>query len=740
MADDHQTPAEPLAVARLRWWPAGAALAAVFLMAVTPFRSPDVWHHVRCGWHVLRHGPARTDPFSCTASALDLPWIQYEWLFQALTYLSHEHLGVGGTILLKALACAAAFLFLGLACRERGAGPAATAFALALAGLAAAPRFFVRPETPSFVALGLVLYALERGRNGRVRALWLAPPVFAVWANMHGAFAAGWALVAAALAGEYVSALRREPAARVSRRSARVHLGLVLAASLASVLANPYGVDILQVPLKLLRSPIIRSAVQEWTRPTLAFWLSPFNLFLPALALVCAWKPGRLRPDDWIILLLFGGLAISAERHVSVLAVVTTPMLACQSQALLDGVERRPVGRRLAGIAAATVAVAAVFVFHGPRLASLRFGLTPGMYPVMAADYMEQERLWGNLFNDYHDGNYLMWRLYPQNLVFVDGRIDVYGDQVMRAFDDVWNAYPPGQKVRDYAGWRVAEGWRRALDRHRVRACFVRYVVSEAEAERRAAVQVVSETGAPATTQSKPWRLDTQPLVDALWADAGWALIYWDDERMIFVRREDAAGRHAYRFRPDRLDAAVAATPEALRTALQDFERRVALGPRYDCVTARVCLAATLQAAGRFADAELHLRRAFDLKPHDGGRAYDLAACLLQLGRVADAEAWFRRSVDLGGPKQHKAWNGLGTCLRETGRPAEALRCFQEAIALEPHSVTARLSLSVALEDLGRRDEALAAAQRALDMAPASSLARQRVQELVSTRGRPGGR
>ena len=38
------------------------------------------------------------------------------------------------------------------------------------------------------------------------------------------------------------------------------------------------------------------------------------------------------------------------------------------------------------------------------------------------------------MFNSYNWGGYLLWRLYPQYAVYVDGRTDVYDDAFLRNY------------------------------------------------------------------------------------------------------------------------------------------------------------------------------------------------------------------------------------------------------------------------------------------------------------------
>ena len=328
---------KPRPDARLLW----VALAAVLLMGFKPYHAYDVWHHIRCGWHAWHHGPATFEPFSCTGKVLGLPWLQYEWLAQIFIFGSHEALGVNGTILLKAVLYAGALGMMGLACRERGARWEAVLVAVVLAALPMSQRSFVRPGMFSFVAFGYLLWALERSRRGKAVMVWCLPAVFALWANLHGAYVAGWAILGMAAAGILADGrLGRlagpEPMARSLRRMA-----IVLAGCVAAVLINPYGVHILEVPLKLSRSPVVTKTINEWKPFSLSMWLSVHHLFVPAVLMACVVGWRRLRVADALTVAAFGYLAVTARRHVALAAFVTAPLVAQELSPLFAWLARK---------------------------------------------------------------------------------------------------------------------------------------------------------------------------------------------------------------------------------------------------------------------------------------------------------------------------------------------------------------------------------------------------------------
>ncbi len=59
-------------------------------------------------------------------------------------------------------------------------------------------------------------------------------------------------------------------------------------------------------------------------------------------------------------------------------------------------------------------------------------------FPRAAADFLRQQHPPQPMMNHYNWGGYFIWKLYPQYLVFMDGRADVYGDAFMTDFSDCY--------------------------------------------------------------------------------------------------------------------------------------------------------------------------------------------------------------------------------------------------------------------------------------------------------------
>ena len=208
------------------------ALWSILLAAVTyTSTDPDLWGNVRFGLDILRHGSIpHMDPYSFTS---DRTWVNHEWLSEVFIGYAYRAGGTIGLILLKLACIGGLLLLLQAALRREGihssiVGDAAAAVAVILTF---EQTRYVRPQLFSIVCFAVLLMCLTVARRGSHRWLLLLPPLFAVWANLHG----GW------LVGGGVYALWTIAAVVAGDRRHAVWSAAAGAASLAATLLTPYG-------------------------------------------------------------------------------------------------------------------------------------------------------------------------------------------------------------------------------------------------------------------------------------------------------------------------------------------------------------------------------------------------------------------------------------------------------------------------------------------------------------------
>ncbi len=399
--------------------PAAAAAALAILAAAQPLDA-DLWVHLNNGRFIAAAGRLPyPDPFSFSAGSA--VWTVHEWLPALVLYAVVGLGGVGLAAVVFALIYAAVWLLLERALAAHGVGPWARAAAIGAAALPLLP--FAGPRPLAFGVLAAAAAAaltLEHRRSGS-RLIWLTPLVFLYWGNVHASFPIGLAVLGTAL-GEAVWARAPVPFAGERPRTRLGWTALVAALSAAAVAVNPSGPRLLGQPFFQWGGEF-RRFNSDWLPPAAGsdtWWSFAVFIGLAALTALLGWR--RLRPAELALLVVLIAAGVSA-RKVMPFAAVVAPLLLAGPLRGGGAPHLRPpawLSRAAAGLAlAAAVGAAAVMA---PRSLA---GPTAVPMPHAARSVLTAAAP-ARVFNTYHWGAYLTWRLWPRTLVFIDGRFDLF--------------------------------------------------------------------------------------------------------------------------------------------------------------------------------------------------------------------------------------------------------------------------------------------------------------------------
>ncbi len=402
------------------WWPVirvGTVLLlfALFGLLLTGMiTDPDIWWHLAHGRWLWEHRafPA-ADPFGVAgtppASTLhtNFAFRQY-WLAQLIYYGLYASGGLTALILLRALLGTALFAASYLLTRRAGAGTLSALILVSLSGAVVVREIGYLTDRPQLwtslfavVAVGLLMV---------------------LWSNLHGGYLVGDLLITIALLGGLLE--RRFPP-----RFWLTGIGALLASGL-----NPSGFSAAAVVARTVFDPRMRFSVQSmvesqsllshggpWaiirSMPALmVLTLMTAASFLPAFR-----RSGRMRSDRLLLFLVLLCLAVWEIRHLIYLATLAPVIVA--------GNLREPAGRhprwRLPARAATLLLAAGLAWWLAVNGLGATALATPRPYDVScdgAVDFIARTKLAGNLFDDYRNGGYLIWRLAPFIRPLVDGR------------------------------------------------------------------------------------------------------------------------------------------------------------------------------------------------------------------------------------------------------------------------------------------------------------------------------
>jgi hypothetical protein len=444
---------------------------------IRPLNDNSYLWHEKTGEWILDHGIPRGDIFSFTAAGS--PWVAQSWLAEVLYGGLHRLAGPSAVRLSGAVVgFLLAFLSYRLAARLSGHRVLA-AFLIIPPMIASAVLWLQRPMFLALLPMLALVWIVEvpESATGR-RPLLCIPPLMWLWANIHGSFALGFGYLALHLAGRWLDGA--PPWRDRERRLVQAAL-----AGFALCFVNPYGIDLVLFPVKLMMRGDILSAVDEWQSPD--FRSVPGMAFAVWIAvLVLGLTLARVRPSrrDVVVVLPFVLLGLWAQRNISLVPLIGLPVLARQlAVRRAPEEERRPLNGALLVL---IVLLGGVLTAQG--LSKPAYAVSD-RYPVAAVRALEQRGLLGRrLLTTDEWAGYVIHTYWPRQRVFFDDRYDMYPTALTKDYLQLINARP---------------AWRTVLDRHRI--------------------DVVT------------WPTD-HPISEFLATSPGWRLVYRDAMAVIYVR------------------------------------------------------------------------------------------------------------------------------------------------------------------------------------------------------------
>lgn len=259
------------------WGLIGTIIVAAFFIycSYLPVYHTDIWGHVSYGQYILENGQLPVeDPYVELAAGVEM--INNAWLSQLLygwlvNLAGPEGISDGYAVICLLLLVTLAATY-GLRTGNAAIGLVAAISAWAMITFRLA---IVRPELLGELCFALLLLQValsDRHRNNHENSsaypiwMWLTVPLtFALWANLHGAYVIGFALLGAAVIGSFLEAAvqTRSAIGILKDKYFRADL-LMVQLSLLAACINPYGIDLLLQTALFPTHPNLKT-VLEWT-------------------------------------------------------------------------------------------------------------------------------------------------------------------------------------------------------------------------------------------------------------------------------------------------------------------------------------------------------------------------------------------------------------------------------------------------------------------------------------------
>lgn len=400
--------------------------------------DPDLFWHLRVADLIAANGPG---PLFEQFSYNSVPrlWFPYSWLAELGMSGAVESLGASALFLVPLVGYLATLLFVALAVVDRaGRSPKAAAVVLIVAALIL-PFISLRPVALAFPFCAFAAWAVTGSSVGRRHRLAVGAliPVTALLANVHLFFLFPVLLLITWALGEW---LEGRTAGGAADSKALTYAGIATVSFGMAILANPFGLGLLKVAFYVLLNDVMAgSAAIVEMRPfyqvgALVLFGTLLLLVWPLVGLV---RRGR-RPDlrD---LLLFGlalVLILDRARFVPLAAFLLAPLAATYAPwPRTSTIVARRFSAVTVGVVLALGVSATQRVLALPPEGDLeRYLESRTAYPVAAARFVRHTvpRRSGRVINEMGWGGYLIYALWPEFRVMLDGRTNVYHETVWR--------------------------------------------------------------------------------------------------------------------------------------------------------------------------------------------------------------------------------------------------------------------------------------------------------------------
>lgn len=485
----------------------------VFIITIRPLYDFDIWFHLKSGQAITQLGLIHHDVFSFTA--FNREWIPYEWLFQVTVYLVEHIFGLEAIKYLIALVMAIQIGFLYLIVNKVLKLNYLLSIFVSFYYLASIYNLYTaRPHVFAYTFLIINLFLILRfiylenidqswTKNllNRKTLLIFTVPITLAWANLHGSI-----FLDIAFFGAYAFLclifwlIKKEDIWKT--KGITLSFYTVLTAVLTVL--PPLGIDQYRLLWMFYKnSQLITKFIDEWSSLEInsglsLLFLGSIIVILGLLLAILIKEKKRYLDFLWLIPLLpFLIFPYIAVRNLYIGYIALAIILAF-ALARIKISKLPSLVKYLFIMAICAVTALNFYILH------LKSNLPKYYYPVQATQFIKTQHLKGNMFNEYGYGGYLLYNLYPEQKVFIDGRTDIYLCCEMRdTLEIALKKFQPDEQFKNFI-------YQKIYDKYQISYVILR---TEKHSLLRKITKLLNE-------------------------DPNWSLVFWDDNSQIFIRKD----------------------------------------------------------------------------------------------------------------------------------------------------------------------------------------------------------
>jgi len=545
---------------------------AFFFFPVTDF---DIWWHLATGKLIIENKtlPAN-EVFSYTAYGT--PWYLNSWAFDALSYWAFQFVGINGVNTLKAVISFVAFLLVLFYLYKKNLLNLSSLAFITLAFFAIRKHFSLRPHTISYLFFVVFLILLlEYKEKRKYKYIFALALLQILWVNFHASFIYGIAFAFILCFSDWLESKE------IDKKNIML-LFLIVVASLCHLFY--WHQHLFRTVQRFFVASQYQISVREFLPPTLLTFLSLLGLVLLSLIPVIYFSLKEQQFDILLIGLFALGLGLKSSRFLpdSVL------FLSVVAPFYFEKISLPEFNIRISKTtqnAAYILLLLLLFLAVKNQPSGWGLGLQKFTYPVGAVEFIKSEELLeksgGQIYNTYNFGGYLMWTIFPHK-IFIDGRAFPYYGEI---FETYWKNF------------ENTEVWEETVRKYNITV----------------ALMTLPHTDGRIVYNDS----------SRMFPKEGWALVYYDDISMIYVKRieesSDAINKYEYKIiNPQAMDFEylneAIESQEAFEGALAEAKRALEINP--DSYRLHFTLSYLYNLAGQKEKMLEEVKKTLEINPH----------------------------------------------------------------------------------------------------------------------------
>lgn len=490
----------------------------------TPDITQDLGRHVVLGEYIVTHSEVpKTNILSYTNT--EFPFINHHWLSEVIFYFVYKAGGSIGLQMLSGFLAVLAFASIYFTALRKSNLLILMVSSLLFLGILF-QRIYVRPELFSFFFLSLFVSILSFYREKYTKWVFLLIPLELLWVNMHIYFITGVIIVGMFVMDELWRERKNIHGYFAKKERLNHHtrmLALCFSGVIVATLCNPNGLHGALYPFTVFTNYGLNvgenfTIFYHQTRfnyPAIIFFeVAAITLIL---GLLLNYKKTTLL--EWLISISFIILGASSLRNMPLFVFAAFPLFTSVVTIFYKTVRKKQKIIKHIGTPFLCIVIVVLFFLNIGIISKSNADDSQVKKDQQAAvDFFEENQLTGPIFNNFESGDYLSYRLFPDEKVFIDARPEAYPVSFIQ------QVYVPMHRDNVI--------FKREDSKYHFNTLFLTYTASES----------------------------FYSLIKNRISDREWQLVYLNSEAVIFVKKDEKNKRVIEKF---------AITPDKLR--VDDF-------------------------------------------------------------------------------------------------------------------------------------------------------------------------